>query len=120
MSILKAGELTDRIQFESKSTVTLPNGDKSVTWTPILTTWAKVREKSGGYSLETGKVNSQSRIKIEMRYRPDVPVTVGNRVTWRRMSWILENSPVVDAQRTQISMDAILDVDSSQRTLEST
>ena len=113
--MIKSGELTDRIVFERSTSTQGVNGDLVTSFQPILTTFAKVREKSGGYSFDTGSVNSESRISIVMRYRPDISLVTGDRVEWRGFSWILENSPVVDAKRTMIMMEATLKIESSER-----
>jgi SPP1 family predicted phage head-tail adaptor len=113
--MIKSGELTDRIVFERSQSTQSSNGDLVTIFVPILTTFAKVREKSGGYSFETGSINSESRISIIIRYRPDIALVTGDRVEWRGFSWILENSPVVDAKRTMIIMEATLKIETSDR-----
>lgn len=115
MKYPKAGELKDRITVERKSVTQSVNGDLVNTWTTILTTWAKVHEKSGGYSFEAGKVNSQSRIETWIRFRPDSFMQVGDRVNWRGFSWLIENSPVSDPFRIWLSFMATLDIDTTQR-----
>ena len=114
--MLKAGDLRDKITFESSADFVADNGDRTYAWTEVLSTFAKVREKSGGYSYETGSLNGKSRIEIVIRYRTDVIITIGNRVNWRGFSWIVSNSPVVDYLRTSITMEAVLDVSSANRT----
>lgn len=116
--MIKAGELRDKIVFEASSTTVAGNGDISYEWEELISTFAKVREKSGGYSYETGSLNGQSRITIVIRYRPDVPITIGNRVQWRGFSWIVSNSPIVDYLRTSITMEATLQIANSNRTSE--
>jgi head-tail adaptor len=113
--MIHSGELKDKIKFERATNTTAANGDNETVFVEVLNTFAKVVEKSGCYNYESGKVNSQSRIEIHIRYRPVIPVIVGDRVTWRGFIWILENSPVVDTMRTSIKMTATLQVDSSYR-----
>lgn len=113
--MIQAGELKDKISFERATNTTASNGDNVTIWNEVLNTFAKVVEKSGGYNYETGKVNSQARIEIWIRYRPVIPIQVGDRVQWRGFEWILENSPTVDPMRTVIKMNATLQVENSYR-----
>lgn len=116
--MITASELKDKIAFE-RSTITYTQaGDAQTTWTQYLSTLARVKEKSGGYSFETGKVNSKARIEIKMRFRPAQDIRVGDRVKWRGFSWIIENSPISDEYRTSIYMMATIDVANTYRTSE--
>jgi len=116
--ILKAGDLRDHIKFQRKTQSQLPNGDLTTILTPILSTYAKVREKSGGYSVDTANVNSNSVIELWIRYRTDIYLEVGDVVEWRGFEWVLENSPVVDHLRTFIYMTATILTQSTKRTSE--
>lgn len=116
--MINAGELRDKIVFERSVTTTESNYDLSYEWEELLSTFAKVREKSGGYSYETGSLNGQSRIEIVIRYRPEIPITIGDRVKWRGFEWIVENPPLVDYLRTSIKLEAVLHIKDSKRTSE--
>jgi len=116
--ILKAGDLRDHITFQRKTQTQLPNGDLTTILTPILSTYAKVQEKSGGYSVETANVNSNSVIEVWIRYRTDIYLEVGDVVEWRGFEWVLENSPVVDHLRTSIYMTATILTQSTKRNSE--
>jgi head-tail adaptor len=113
--MIKAGELREKIDFERKTVTKLDNGDLASEWNPLLSTFAKVTEKSGGYSYETGTVNGRSRIEVMIRYRPEIFIKIGDRVKWRYFTWIVENSPVVDPLRTKITFMATMALDTSQR-----
>lgn len=113
--MIKAGDLTDVIKFERANNTQSHNGDLISTFSEYLSTYGKVEEKSGGYSFDTGKINSQSRIEITLRYRPDTSIITGDRVIWRGLSWLVENSAVVDSKRTTITMNAVLNIESTQR-----
>ena len=112
---MQTGELTDRLTFQRKTTVQGEAGDLFNSYSTVLTTFAKVREKSGGYSMETGSINSETRISVVMRYRPDVAIVTGDKVTWRGFEWIVENGPVVDAKRTYIMLEAVFKVETTKR-----
>lgn len=118
MRYLNPGLLKDKIIFARSQNSQGPNGDLIQTFEDYLETYAAVEEKSGGYSVEAGKVNSQSRIKVIIRYRGANSdyIKVGDRVTWRGRSWVITASPVVDSWRTSVAMEAVLMVDSSLRT----
>lgn len=47
MKSMDAGQLTERVTFKRKGQVRAPDGSLTVTWTPVLTAWARVRPKSG-------------------------------------------------------------------------
>ena len=113
--MLNPGLLTDSITFSRATRTQSDNGDLVSTWVQYLSTYAKVREKSGGYSFDTGSINSQTRISVVIRYRPDLSIVTGDRVNWRGFEWIVNNGPVVDHKRTQISLDAVLVVETSER-----
>jgi head-tail adaptor len=113
--MIYAGDLTDKIVFSRVNNTQSYNGDLLNTDTDILTTFAKVEQKSGGYSIETGSVNSESRIDVMIRYRPDVEIRTGDRVKWRGFSWVIENSPIVDAWRTMIKFEATLKIEIAMR-----
>lgn len=113
--MIKAGDLTDVIKFERVTNTQSHNGDLISTFSEYLATYGKVVEKSGGYSFDTGTINSQSRIEITLRYRPDTAILTGDRVKWRGFAWIIENSPVIDLKRTTITMDAVLKIETTQR-----
>lgn len=118
MKHLDPGLLKDKITFARSQNSQGLNGDLIKTFEDYLETYAAVEEKSGGYSVEAGKVNSQSRIKVIIRYRGANSdyIQVGDRVTWRGRSWIVTAGPVVDTWRTSVTMEATLMVDSSLRT----
>jgi head-tail adaptor len=115
---MQTGKLTDRLIFSRPSRGQAENGDLVTTYQEVLNTWAQVLEKSGGYSMETGSINSQTRITVQMRFRPDLPILVGDQVKWRGFEWIVENGPVVDAKRTYIMLEAVLKVETSKRESE--
>jgi head-tail adaptor len=117
MRHLNPGLLKDLIKFARPTNSQLANGDTVQTLTEYLETYAFVEERSGGYSVQAGKVNSEAVIKVVVRYRPmgQDYLKVGDRVTWRGRSWVLTASPVVDRWRTSISMEATLDMGDSLR-----
>jgi SPP1 family predicted phage head-tail adaptor len=112
--MMKAGDLKDQVVVERSTRSTLLNGDTSTVWTILMTTWTNARMISGTEQMEAGKLTSENRIELKIRYRNDVQVAVGDRVSWRGRVWIVEEGIIVDPSRTMITMTAIVDFENTQ------
>lgn len=64
---------------------------------------------SGTEQIESGRLESQNRIEVVMRYRFNNSIAVGDRISWRNRNWIVEPGLVIDEDRTLIKMGAVID-----------
>lgn len=103
------GNLTDKIAFERKTLVLAGDGDLVSTWTPSMTTWADVEILTGAQQVDLGKTTSENRIRVKLLYRQDEQINVGDKVTWRSRTWIVEDMPIVDKRRVWVTMIAIVE-----------
>jgi SPP1 family predicted phage head-tail adaptor len=101
------GKLTDRIILEKRSSSTAPNGDLISTWTVSLTTLADVRVMTGEDQVKAGKLVSENRIKLVFRYRTDVNIAAGDRLTWRERTFLVEPGIIQDKKRIWFTMTAL-------------
>ena len=109
--MMTPGELTDLVVFERKTTSTTTPGSVSTqtTWTQHLTTWAKVKTLSGSDQTKEGKTVSERKIRVWILYRTDKTIRVGDRITWRNTTWLVESPPVPDIKRFFFEFDAVID-----------
>lgn len=71
MSVLRAGQLCDRITIQRR----LPGGglgQPSNTWEDVAQVWANIRFGSGAEAIRAGQVASKAQASIRIRWRTDI------------------------------------------------
>jgi len=113
--MISAGELKDKIVIERPENVSNGSGGFETVYTPILNTFARVREKQPSTDLIASQQNIYNVVEFLMRYRPQTFIKIGDRVTWRGFTFTVANSMIVDALRTSITILATAEMETSER-----
>jgi SPP1 family predicted phage head-tail adaptor len=77
---LTAGNLTDRVTIQQKSTTADGQGGRSTTWGTLATVWAQVMPLRMGEKLQAAAVGSTLGYRVTVRYRADI--TPAMRIRW--------------------------------------
>lgn len=85
---MQAGDLTDRVQIQKRSTVADGQGGRSTTWVDLVTgsadvatkLWAKVEPLRVGERLQAAAIAAGLTYRVVVRYRADV--TEKMRIQW--------------------------------------
>lgn len=112
--MIKAGELRERLAFYRPTKT--PNGSGGFEWleTLILNTYAKVVEERSSPVVIANQENAQNQVHFVIRYRPDVPIKISDKMVWRGNEFILNNIKV-DPLRTKIDIYVSSNIETSQR-----
>lgn len=111
---LKTGELNERVTIERPTRTPNDSGGAITTYSALLSTWARVRELKSTPELLEGREQITQLIEILMRYRPDVAIQHGDRLTWRGFTFIINNMRV-DPMRTSITITAASEIETAVR-----
>lgn len=112
--MIKAGKLREKIIILEPSRVQNDSGKITTTYAVALETFADVRELKSSAELIEQQENIIQLLEFTMRYRPDVPVVNGYRLTWRGFNFTVNNMRV-DPLRTWIKITAQSEIETSDR-----
>ncbi len=113
MAIL-AGELRDKLVFSRSARVPNGSGGGEFIYTPFLNTFAAVVEDRSTPQVIASQENTIDYVHFKLRYRPDLPVKNGDRLTWRGFNFTVNNIKV-DPLRTQIDIYVNSEIETSER-----
>lgn len=81
---MRAGRLNQRIAIEQKSVTRAGNGEEVVSWIPLDTVWAEVRQLRGKEFFAAAQMQGAMDHQVLIRYRTDV--TRDMRLKWGAQS----------------------------------
>lgn len=111
---ISAGLLRDKITVERPVRTSIGGGAYDTTYTPILSTFSQVIEKRSDPAQVAGQENIYNFVSFRMRYRPDIFIKNGDRLTWRGNVFTVNNIKV-DYLRTFIEIFVSSEMETSQR-----
>lgn len=112
--MITAGELREKLVFSHPTRVSNGSGGFTTTYTPFLDTFAAVVEERSNPQLIANQENIVNYVHFKIRYRPDLPVLNGDRMTWRGFVFTVNNIKV-DPLRTQIDIYCNSEMETSER-----
>jgi len=112
--MMKAGELREKLAFYRSAKTS--NGSGGFDWNDalLLRTYAKVVEERSAPVVVANQENAQNQVHFEIRYRPDVPIKMDDKMVWRGNEFIVNNIKV-DPLRTKIDIYVSSYIETSQR-----
>ena len=82
--MMNAGRLDQRVTLQQKSVTRAANGEEVVSWTPVATVWAEVRQIRGKEFFAAAQMQDATDVRVRIRYRAGV--TRDMRLLWRGAS----------------------------------
>lgn len=77
---MRAGRLNQRITIEQKSVTRAGNGEEVVSWIPLDTVWAEVKQLRGREFFAAAQMQGAMDHQVFIRYRTDI--TRDMRLMW--------------------------------------
>lgn len=111
---LLAGQLREKILIERPERTSIGGGGFDTTYQTILNTFAAVNEERSNGQLVANQDNIINYVHFKIRYRPDVFLSIGDRLTWRGFTYIVNNIKV-NYLRTQIDIYCNAEMETSSR-----
>ena len=99
------GERDRRITIREKSTTTNAFNEEVVTWSDMVTTWAKVSEAQGGESYEADQLTEQRLTVFDIAYRSGI--TVEHRIYYNGRHYDIKSIVEPDRRRS-LKLKALL------------
>ena len=103
---MKGGIIDRRISIEQKSIVTASNGQRTNTWSTLLTTWANPVEKDGVEKTDNNNRSTQRMVNFRIRYRSNI--TNEMRVVWEGKYYKIEDTKELGRQEGLMIMTTLL------------
>lgn len=111
---ITAGELREKLSFSNPVRVSNGSGGFTTTYVKYLDTFAAVVEDRSTPQVIASQENVIDYVHFKIRYRPDLPVKNGDRLTWRGFNFTVNNIKV-DPLRTQIDIYVNSEIETSER-----
>ena len=102
-----AGELDQRITFQSYSSVSDGAGGYTRTWanfSSVPTVWAKAQPVRGSEGFEEGRTNATQTYLFTVRYREDV--NEADRILWRGEEYNIRTVKRVSGRNINLVIEA--------------
>lgn len=112
--MISAGRLRDKIDISRPIRTPIGGGAYDTTYDPILSTYSQVNELRSDPTQLAGQDNIYNFVSFKMRYRPEVFIKNGDRLTWRGNVFTVNNIKV-DYLRTFIEIFVSSEIETSQR-----
>lgn len=111
---IRAGELREKISIERPIRTAIGGGAYDTTYESLLDTFAAVTEERSNPLLVADQEQIVNYVHFKIRYRPDIFLNKGDRLTWRGFHYIINNAKV-DPLRTQIDIYVNSKMETSSR-----
>lgn len=113
--MVRAGELREKIQVSAPLRTPIGGGSHDTTYPTVkLNTFAAVVEARSNPEMIANQENIVNYVHFKIRYRPEVFLNIGDRLTWRGFYFIVNNIKV-DYLRTQIDIYVNSEMETSSR-----
>lgn len=112
--MITAGELRELIKFLSPLRADNGSGGFNTTYSEYLSTYAAVVEESSKPQIIAGQEDIINYVHFKIRYRPDVGIKNGDRLTWRGFNFTVNNIKV-SGLRTKIDIFCNSEIETSER-----
>lgn len=91
-AIVAAGELTERIAIEQRTSTVDALGQAIETWSTVATVWAKPEPLAGREFFAAGQTQAAAQIRFTLRHRAGI--TDAMRVIWRAEPYAIVAPPI--------------------------
>lgn len=99
------GILDRRISIEQKSETIASNGQRTLTWSTLLTTWANPVEKDGVEKTDNNNRSTVRMVNFRIRFRSNI--TNEMRVVWEGKYYKIEDTKEL-GRREGLIINAVL------------
>jgi SPP1 family predicted phage head-tail adaptor len=86
---MRAGKLDRRLTIQRKVTTSSPSGEPIETWSPLAIVWGEARPVPGDEKFGAQQLIATSLMTFRIRWRPDLNVTVNDRISYSGRLWDL-------------------------------
>jgi len=93
---MKGGNLDRRITIQEKTEVVASNGQRTLTWSTLLSTWANPVEKDGQEKTDNNNRSTKRMVNFRIRYRSTI--TNEMRVLWEGKYYKIEDTKELGRQ----------------------
>lgn len=111
---IAAGRLKYKIELFKMVATQTDSGGATFEPEKYLDTYAEVIEESSTATNADGSQKINQSLKVTIRYRSDVTIAKGDRMTWKELNFILDNFKV-DPRRTTIEMILLTEIKTAKR-----
>ena len=103
---MKGGNLDRRITIQEKTEVVASNGQRTLTWSTLLSTWSNPVEKDGQEKTENNNRSTKRMVNFRIRYRSNI--TNEMRVVWEGKYYKIEDTKELGRQDGLMIISSLL------------
>lgn len=103
MNPVAIGQMRERVQITSQTQAIDAAGQITTTWTPVATTWARMRPLHAREVQLAGRDEGARGYKMTIRYRSDI--TTNSRILWRGRNFDVQGLLDRTEQRVLLECD---------------
>lgn len=103
---MKVGLLDRRITIQEKTEVVASNGQRTLTWATLLSTWSNPVEKDGQEKTENNNRSTKRMVNFRIRYRSNI--TNEMRVVWEGNYYKIEDTKELGRQDGLMIISSLL------------
>ena len=93
---MTGGNLDRRITIQEKTEVVASNGQRTLTWSTLISTWANPVEKDGQEKTDNNNRSTKRMVNFRIRYRSTI--TNEMRVLWEGKYYKIEDTKELGRQ----------------------
>lgn len=118
--VLHSGKLREQIAIKKPERTPNGSGGFTTEYVDVIPmTYAKVTEITPSADVIASQQDLKTLVEFKMRYRP-TDIKIGYRIIWREFIFTVASSMKVDPLRTTITITAVSEMETSNRTHETT
>jgi len=103
---MKGGLLDRRITIQEKTEVVASNGQRTLTWATLISTWANAIEKDGQEKTDNNNRSTKRIVNFRIRYRSTI--TNEMRVVWEGKYYKIEDTKELGRQDGLMIISSLL------------